>query len=217
MLALQVLAHHNQRHEQDLDHVGHKKPEDEGRRWIDAQALRPHRIPGQPENGPTEDDEEETKAADAPDTSAWIKFTSFAYEGKTAIVPENDEYLNPIIAGFYPDPSICRVGDDYYLVNSAFNYFPSIPVWHSKDLVNWTQIGNVIDRPSQFAMRGGQVSAGTYAPTIRYHNGTFYVVCTLVGGIGNLCVTAQDPKGPWAEPIKLQGVGGIDPSLFNLM
>jgi xylan 1,4-beta-xylosidase len=154
------------------------------------------------------------KAADAPDTSTWVKFTSFTYEGKTAVVPGTDEYLNPIVAGFYPDPSICRVGDDYYLVNSAFNYFPSIPVWHSKDLVHWTQIGNVIDRPSQFAMRGGAVSAGTYAPTIRYHNGTFYVVCTLVGGIGNFYVTAQDPKGPWSEPIKLQGVGGIDPSLF---
>ena len=154
------------------------------------------------------------KAADEPDTSTWVKFTSFIYEGKTAAVPGTGEYLNPIIAGFYPDPSICRVGDDYYLVNSAFNYFPSIPVWQSKDLVNWTQIGNVLDRPSQFAMRGGQVSAGTYAPTIRYHNGTFYVVCTLVGGIGNFYVTAQDPKGPWSEPIKLQGVGGIDPSLF---
>jgi xylan 1,4-beta-xylosidase len=154
------------------------------------------------------------KADEAPDTSTWVKFTSFTYKGKNAVVPGKDEYLNPIIAGFYPDPSICRVSDDYYLVNSAFNYFPSIPVWHSKDLVNWTQIGNVIDRPSQFAMRGGQVSAGTYAPTIRYHNGTYYVVCTLVGGIGNFYVTAQDPKGPWSEPVKLQGVGGIDPSFF---
>src|ERR1022692_3454158 len=123
------------------------------------------------------------KAADAPDTSTWVQFSSFKYVGTTATKPNSDEYLNPIIAGFYPDPSICRVGDDYYLVNSAFNYFPSIPVWHSKDLVNWTQIGNVIDRPSQFAMRGGAVQAGTYAPTIRYHNGTFYVVNTLVGGI----------------------------------
>ncbi len=154
------------------------------------------------------------KAGDVPDTSTWVQFSSFSYSGTTATVPGAGEYLNPIIAGFYPDPSICRVGEDYYLVNSAFNYFPSIPIWHSKDLVNWTQIGNVIDRPSQFAMRGGQVSAGTYAPTIRHHNGTFYVVNTLVGGIGNYCVTATDPKGPWSEPVRLPSVGGIDPDIF---
>ncbi len=152
--------------------------------------------------------------ADAPGTSSWVKFTSFTYNGKTTVTPGADEYLNPIIAGFYPDPSICRVGDDYYLVNSAFNYFPSIPIWHSKDLVNWTQIGNVIDRPSQFAMRGGQVSSGTYAPTIRHHNGTFYVVNTLVGGIGNFLVTATNPQGPWSEPVRLPSVGGIDPDIF---
>jgi xylan 1,4-beta-xylosidase len=154
-------------------------------------------------------------AAEAPDTSTWIQFNSFTYTGKVNTTPGAGEYLNPIIAGFYPDPSICRVGDDYYLVNSAFNYFPSIPIWHSKDLVNWTQIGNVLDRPSQFSsMRGGQMSSGTYAPTIRYHNGTFYVVNTLVGGIGNFYVTATDPKGPWSEPIKLQGIDGIDPDFF---
>ena len=154
-------------------------------------------------------------AADAPDTSTWVQFSSFTYNGKTATTPKPDEYLNPIIAGFYPDPSICRVGDDYYLVNSAFNYFPSIPIWHSKDLVNWTQIGNVLDRPSQFPMRGGQMSSGTYAPTIRYHDGTFYVVNTLVGSpLGNYYVTAKNPRGPWSDPIKLQGIGGIDPDFF---
>src|SRR5512135_1406759 len=114
--------------------------------------------------------------ADAPDTSTWARFSSFHYEGKSSTMAKPDAYLNPIIAGFYPDPSICRVGSDYYLVNSAFNYFPSLPIWHSKDLVHWTQIGNVIDRPSQFAMRGGAVQSGTYAPTIRYHAGTYYVV-----------------------------------------
>ncbi len=153
-------------------------------------------------------------AGDAPDTSTWVKFTSFSYRGKATVTPGAGEYANPIIAGFYPDPSICRVGDDYYLVNSAFNYFPSIPIWQSKDLVNWTQIGNVIDRPSQFAMQGGAVSAGTYAPTIRHHNGTFYVVNTLVGGIGNFYVTATDPQGPWSEPVRLTNVGGIDPDIF---
>jgi alpha-N-arabinofuranosidase len=154
------------------------------------------------------------KADDAPDVSGWVQFSSFSYNGQTATTPKAGEYLNPIVAGFYPDPSLCRVGDDYYLVNSAFNYFPSIPIWHSKDLVNWTQIGNVIDRPSQFAMRGGAVQSGTYAPTIRYHNGTFYVVCTFVGGIGNFYVTAKNPTGPWSEPVQLRGVGGIDPSFF---
>ena len=154
------------------------------------------------------------KAADAPDTSTWAKFTAFSYAGKMDATPKSGEYLNPIVAGFYPDPSICRVKDDYYLVNSAFNYFPSIPIWHSKDLVHWTQIGNVIDRPSQFAMRGGAVQNGTYAPTIRYHDGTFYVVCTFVGGIGNFYVTATNAAGPWSEPIRLPNVGGMDPSFF---
>ncbi len=153
-------------------------------------------------------------AAETPETPTWVRFTSFTYTGKATATPGTGEYLNPIIAGFYPDPSICRVGDDYYLVNSAFNYFPGIPIWHSRDLVNWTQIGNVIDRPSQFAMRGGQMSSGTYAPTIRYHNGTYYVVNTLVGGIGNFYVTATDPQGPWSEPVRLTNVGGIDPDIF---
>ena len=154
-------------------------------------------------------------AAEAADTSTWVRFSSFSYNGKTATAPKPGKYLNPIIAGFHPDPSICRVGDDYYLVNSAFNYFPSLPIWHSKDLVNWTQIGNVLDRPSQMPMHGGQMSSGTYAPTIRYNKGTFYVVNTLVGsGLGNFYVTAKDPKGPWSEPVKLQGIGGIDPDFF---
>jgi xylan 1,4-beta-xylosidase len=153
-------------------------------------------------------------AADAPDTSTWVRFTSFTYSGKTTVAPGAGEYLNPVVSGFYPDPSVCRVGDDYYLVNSAFNYFPSLPLWHSKDLVHWTQIGNVIDRPSQFPMRGQPVQSGTYAPTLRHHNGTFYVVNTLVGGIGNYYVTATDPQGPWSEPVRLPNVGGIDPDIF---
>jgi alpha-N-arabinofuranosidase len=153
-------------------------------------------------------------AADTPDPSTWVQFSAFRYNGKAAASPKHDEYLNPIIAGFYPDPSICRVGDDYYLVNSSFQYFPGIPIWHSRDLVNWTQIGNVINRPSQYPAKGGDVSRGMYAPTIRYHDGTFYVVCTLVGGPGNFYVTAKDPKGPWSDPVFLRSVGGIDPALF---
>lgn len=153
-------------------------------------------------------------AVDVANTESWVKFSSFNYEGKAVVTPGAGEYQNPIIAGFYPDPSICRVGEDYYLATSSFNYFPAIPIWHSRDLVNWTQIGHVLDRPSQFAITGGQVSAGTFAPAIRYNKGTYYVVCTLVGGIGNFYVTASDPRGPWSEPIRLPDVGGIDPSLF---
>lgn len=154
------------------------------------------------------------KAVDAIDTSTWVKFGAFSYTGRTDTVPKSGEYLNPIIAGFYPDPSICRVGDDYYLVNSSFQYFPGIPIWHSRDLVHWTQIGNVIDRPSQYPANGGAVSRGMFAPTIRYHDGTFYVVCTLVNGPGNFYVTAKKPRGPWSDPVFLPGVGGIDPSFF---
>ncbi|MBN2684062.1 MAG: glycoside hydrolase family 43 protein [Pontiellaceae bacterium] len=153
-------------------------------------------------------------AAEEPDTSTWVGFSSFSYSGEAVVTPGSGEYANPIIAGFYPDPSICRVGDDYYLVNSAFNYFPSIPIWHSTDLVNWEQIGNVIDRPSQFAIDGQSMSSGTYAPTIRYHEGTFYMINTLVRGIGNFYVTATDPAGPWSEPVRLPSVGGIDPDIF---
>src|SRR5205809_899333 len=155
-------------------------------------------------------------AADAGtfDITTWVKFSSFRYAGTSAVTVKDGEYLNPIVAGFYPDPSICRVRADYYLVNSSFQYFPGIPIWHSKDLVHWKQIGNVIDRPSQYPMKGGQVSAGMFAPTIRYHQGTFYVICTLVGGAGNFYVTAKDPAGPWSEPVFLRQTGGIDPSFF---
>ncbi len=122
---------------------------------------------------------------------------------------------NPILSGFYPDPSICRAGNDYYLVTSTFCYFPGIPVFHSTDLVHWNQIGNVLDRESQIPLAGtGLAGDGIYAPTIRYHEGVFYVITTNVrGGIGNFIVTATDPAGPWSDPIPLHSEG-IDPSLF---
>ena len=120
---------------------------------------------------------------------------------------------NPIIAGFHPDPSICRVGEDYYLVNSSFQYFPGVPIYHSKDLVNWEQIGNVLDRESQLPLKGAGSWQGIYAPTIRYHEGTYYMITTNVGNGGNFMVTAQDPLGPWSEPIWLEQQG-VDPSLF---
>ncbi|MGB8645138.1 MAG: glycoside hydrolase family 43 protein, partial [Anaerolineae bacterium] len=126
-------------------------------------------------------------------------------------------FRNPILPGFYPDPSICRAGEDYYLVTSTFEYFPGLPLWHSRDLVHWRQIGHVLNRPSQLALDGVRPSGGLYAPTIRYSHGTFYVINTLVDGVnraGNFIVTATDPSGPWSEPHWLESAPGIDPSLF---
>ena len=100
---------------------------------------------------------------------------------------------NPILNGFYPDPSICAVGKDFYLVTSTFAYFPGIPIFHSRDLKNWEQIGHVLDRPSQLPLTGCGHSEGIYAPTIRYCDGMFYVITTNVSGGGNFYVTAKDP------------------------
>ncbi len=124
---------------------------------------------------------------------------------------------NPILSGFYPDPSICRVGEDYYLVNSSFVYFPGVPVFHSKDLAHWEQIGNILDREEQFPVDEGEeeISRGIFAPTIRYHEGIFYMVTTNVSHRGNFIVTAEDPRGPWSVPHYLgEEAAGIDPSLF---
>jgi alpha-N-arabinofuranosidase len=124
------------------------------------------------------------------------------------------KYRNPVLSGFYPDPSICRVKNDFYLVNSTFAYFPGIPIFHSRDLINWKQIGNAIDRPGQLCYDGHQISHGLFAPTIRENNGVFYILCTLIGEYGNFIITAKDPAGPWSDPIRLKGADGIDPSIF---
>ncbi len=124
-------------------------------------------------------------------------------------------FTNPVLSGFYPDPSICRADDGYYLINSTFTYYPGLPIFYSRDLMNWKQIGYVLDRPEQLDLDGLAVTyTGLYAPTIRYHNGVFYVVCTNIGKIGNFIVTAKNPKGPWSNPVSLPEVDGIDPSLF---
>lgn len=131
--------------------------------------------------------------------------------------PEPRLLHNPILPGFHPDPSVCRAGEDYYLVTSTFEYFPGLPVYHSRDLAHWHLIGHVLERPSQLNLDGIRPSGGLYAPTIRYHDGTFYVVNTLVDGAaqsGNFVVTATDPVGPWSEPTWLDGAQGFDPSLF---
>ena len=121
---------------------------------------------------------------------------------------------NPILPGFYPDPSICRVGGDYYLVNSSFSYFPGVPIFHSNDLVHWKQIGHVLNRSSQLNLTNQRISGGIYAPAISYHDGTFYMVTTFVDGIGNFFVTAKNPAGPWSDPVLLPEINGIDPSFF---
>lgn len=148
-----------------------------------------------------------------------VTFDSFTYSGRdfpdmsgAAVLPPN-HYRNPILAGFFPDPSVCRVGDDYYLVNSTFAYYPGLPVFHSKDLVNWTLAGHAINRPNQLDYKGAGVTRGLFAPAIAHHDGVFYLVCTMIDGKGNFVLTATDPAGPWSDPVALD-FPGIDPSLF---
>ena len=125
---------------------------------------------------------------------------------------------NPILMGFYPDPSICRKGEDYYIVNSSFVYAPGVPIFHSRDLAHWEQIGNILDRPSQLPVAGADISDGIYAPTIRYHDGLFYMITTNVTHGNNFIVTAENPEGPWSEPYYLgDDAPGIGPSLFSTM
>jgi len=123
-------------------------------------------------------------------------------------------YRNPILSGFYPDPSICRVEDDFYLVTSTFAYFPGIPVFHSRDLCHWKQIGSAIHRPGQLCFDGHGISRGLFAPTIRHNRGFFYILCTLIDSGGNFIITAENPAGPWSDPVWLSGAEGIDPSIF---
>ena len=126
---------------------------------------------------------------------------------------DGHDYRNPVIPGFYPDPSICRVGDDYYLVNSTFHYFPGVPLWHSRDLVNWEQIGHCLTRKSQVDLTGTLSWSGIFAPTIRYNDGTFYMITTNTSHGGNFLVYTDDPYGEWSDPVWLEQ-GGIDPSLY---
>ena len=149
------------------------------------------------------------------DTVSAARFEWFRYSGNDPAFEAAGDlstgYLNPVLAGFYPDPSVTRAGDDYYLVTSTFGYFPGIPVMHSRDLVNWEQVGNVIDRSGMLDFDGLGLSRGVFAPTIEFHDGTFYVGNTCVDCGGNFIVTTKDPAGPWSDPIWLPEVGGIDP------
>jgi len=124
-------------------------------------------------------------------------------------------FANPVISGMHPDPSICRVGDAYYLACSSFEYFPGVPIFHSRDLVHWEQIGNALDRPSQLTLPTATPSSGgVYAPTLRHHDGHFWLITTNVAsGGGTMIFTTTDPAGPWSEPVPVPGVHGIDPDL----
>ncbi|MBB3857040.1 alpha-N-arabinofuranosidase [Xanthomonas arboricola] len=136
------------------------------------------------------------------------------YQGDDGPIPIAAHYRNPVVAGFHPDPSAIRVGDDFYLVNSSFGYFPGLPVFKSRDLVHWTQIGNAIDRPDQIKYGNDELTRGLFAASISHHDGTFYIAntCFYCDG-GNFLITAKDPAGPWSDPIWLDAKG-IDPSLF---
>lgn len=147
-------------------------------------------------------------------------FSKFTYQGKDDIYDKNplksDEFYTPILQGCYPDPSITRKGNDYYLVNSSFAMFPGVPIFHSTDLVNWKQIGHVLDRESQLKVEDSRISGGVYAPDIKYnpYNDTFYMITTeIAGGMGNIVVKTKDPSKSWSDPFKLN-FEGIDPSLF---
>ena len=131
------------------------------------------------------------------------------------IVVNAQGFKNPVLPGFHADPSICRVGDDFYLVNSTFQYFPGVPVFHSKDLVNWEQIGNCLTRPSQVDLKGTDGNNGIYAPTIRYNNGRFYMVTTVFPSRRHFYVWTDHPDGEWSEPIVIDfAIGSCDPTLY---
>ena len=125
-------------------------------------------------------------------------------------------FSNPIIPGFAPDPSIVRVGDDFWLINSTFEYFPGIPIYHSRDLVEWELVNYALTRPSQTDLSAVKSSDGIHASTIRYHDGIYYIITTnnIDGRMVNFFVTAEDPRGEWSEARVLEGAPGIDPSLF---
>lgn len=145
-------------------------------------------------------------------------FSDFYYEGQDNLPSYNAEthYLNPILSGCAPDPAITRKGDDYYLANSSFSYFPGVPIWHSRDLVNWDFVGYALDRPSQLHLDDGvRLSAGVYAPDIKYnpYNDTFYLIVTAIGSGGNIVVKTKDPRKGWSEAIQVD-VPGIDPGFL---
>jgi alpha-N-arabinofuranosidase len=152
--------------------------------------------------------------------SSFPVFTSYVYQGEDQVYVDfplkSDEFYNPLLQGCYPDPSIVRKGDDYFLVTSTFAMFPGVPIFHSNDLVNWKQIGHVLDRKSQLKVQDAGISFGVFAPSIKYNpnNETFYMITTqFAGDVNNMVVKTKDPFQGWSEVYKLK-FNGIDPSLF---
>ncbi|MDR3173461.1 MAG: glycoside hydrolase family 43 protein [Treponema sp.] len=128
-------------------------------------------------------------------------------------------YHNPVIPGLNPDPSVCRDGEDFYLVTSSFEFFPGVPIYHSRNLVNWRLIGYCLTRNEQVPLAGCKSSTGIYAPTLRKHDGVFYMTTTNVSGGGNFIVHADTINGPWSDPVWIDSGAdsrdaGIDPSLL---
>lgn len=123
------------------------------------------------------------------------------------------KYNNPIIKGFYPDPSVCKVNDTYYLVCSSFQYFPGVPLFESEDLINWKQIGHCLTKESQVKLKKINSSGGVFAPTIRYNNGRFYMTTNNNTTNENFYVWTDNIYGEWSDPIFVDQ-GGIDPSLY---
>ena len=136
-------------------------------------------------------------------------------ESSKNVAKSHDKVSNPILPGFNPDPSICAVDSDYYLITSSFEYVPGLPIYHSRDLINWELISHAIDRNNidKFHFEGINDNDGVWAPTIRYHDGTFYITCTMWRSGGNFVLTAKDPRGPWSAPVWVK-TPGIDPTLF---
>ena len=138
-----------------------------------------------------------------------------AFDDFEVVTGEPQGFRNPVLPGFHADPSVCRAGDDFYLVNSTFQYFPGVPVFHSKDLVNWEQVGNCLTRPSQVDLKGTDGNNGIYAPTIRYNNGRFYMVTTVFPSRRHFYVWTDNPAGEWSEPIVIDfAIGSCDPTLY---
>jgi len=153
-----------------------------------------------------------SRADDAAVAFDWFEYTGRDSTFATPLPPGS--YNNPILAGYYPDPSVTRVGDKYYLVNSTFAHFPGIPIHESTDLVHWKLIGHALSNSARTTFDGLGISRGVFAPSIHFHKGIYYVINTLVEAGGNFFVTAADPKGPWSDPVWLKEIDGIDPSFF---
>lgn len=161
-------------------------------------------------------------------TVASVKFKTFSYQGLDRwfdidSLQIDGDYFNPVIGGWASDPSICRVGSDYWLVTSTFGYYPGVALYHSDDLVSWEHVSNVLTEETFGEMLEGLSldKGGVYAPSISFnpHDGLYYMVTTCVmngkdGSTVNFYVTADDPLGTWSGIKILDGVEGIDPSFF---